>query len=88
MGRLLNGTEICCPFCHPDRSLRSCKNSHHRGEAWGSSGQDWTQERKVPVGSTSVLCWALGVQSQAQQDFSRKCHNLGTKRGWICVFPT
>lgn len=43
---------------------------------------------KSLVGSISVSCWALGVQGQAQQDLSRKCDNLCTKRGRICVFPT
>lgn len=47
--------------------------------------------RKLMVGSISVPYWALGGHGQAWQDsrlLSRKCHNLSTKTGLICVFPT
>ena len=46
------------------------------------------RREKSLVGSISVPCWALRVQGQARQDLSRKCHNLGIKKGWIRVFPT
>lgn len=43
------------------------------------------------MGSISVLCWVLRVQGQTQLCsglFSRKCHNLGTQREQMGVFPT
>lgn len=43
------------------------------------------------VGSHLCPLLGLGVHGQARRDsglLSRKCHNLSTKRGWICVFPT
>jgi hypothetical protein len=42
------------------------------------------------MGYISLPCWALRVQSQVQQcsGLSRKCHNLGTQREQMCVFPT
>lgn len=43
------------------------------------------------MGSISVPCWVLRVQGQTQLCsglFSRKCHNLGTQREQMGVFPT